>query len=83
MLTLKVGLWVLVNLVFLSEVNLVHWFFLLALEGLLKGTDLIVLVHGVTGQQVLVKTGAKLVVGVHVNFFLQLSSDIFIFIIVA
>ena len=41
------------------------------------------LVHGVARHVVSIKIGAKLVVGVHINFLLQLSANIFVSVIIS
>ena len=69
---------VLVDFILLSEVNLVNWLLNLALKCSFEIGDLVMLIHGVAWNVVRMKASAQLVVGVHVDFLLQLSADIFI-----
>ena len=83
MLGLEIGFGILVNFVLLSEVDFVNWFLLLALKSIFEAADLIVLIHGEPWYLILVQTSGKLVVSIHVDFFLQLSSHIFVSIIIS
>ena len=69
---------VLVDFILLSEVNLVNWLLNLALKGSFEIRDLVMLIHGVAWNVVRMEACAQLVVGVHVDFLLQLSADIFV-----
>ena len=78
MLALLKRLGVLVDFILLSEVNFVDWFLNLALKCSFEVGDLVMLVHGVAWDMVSVQTGAQLVIGVHIDFLLQLTADIFV-----
>ena len=79
MFALLIRFGVLVDFILLSEVNFIDWFLNLALKRSFEIRDLVMLVHGVAWDMVSMKTGAQLVVGVHVDFLLQLTANIFIF----
>ena len=73
----------LVQLVLLPEVNFVDGLLNLALEAVLEVADLIVLRHAVARDAVAMQTGAQLVVRVLLHFFLQLSPDILVLVLLA
>ena len=81
MLAFEECLRILTNFIFLSEVDLVNWLFNLALEGIFKGRDLVVLGQGVPWHIVGIQDCAQLVVSVHIYFFLQLLANILVSII--
>ena len=83
MLALEHGLRESRDLILLPEINLVNWLINLSLESILERGDLVVLLHGVTWHVVGVQISAELVVGVHVNLFLQLLAHIFVSIVFA
>ena len=81
MLALEECLRILADFILLSEINLVNWLFDLALEGIFKRRDLVVLGHGVPWHIVGIQVCAQLIVSVHIDFLLQLSANILVSII--
>ena len=81
MLALAHGLRECRDLILLSEVNFVDRLVTFALEGVLEGGDLVVLLHSIPWHGVYVQIGAQLVVSVHVNFLLQLSAHVLVSIV--
>ena len=75
-LTLSLGK--LINLILLSEVNLVNWFLDLALECVFEGWDLIMLGKRVSWKHVGSHASTQLVVRVKIHLFLQLPPDVLV-----